>query len=127
MANPTLIISDAFEKLRRTVSSDDAHDFASTELKDVWKAVREIDAMQRKRQSAQNLARIEPLLKGIEKYAKVIEVLCNGTPYLPYIWVIDLNSLVIITHVFQAPIKLMLQVNEPTETKCYFLSLECQS
>jgi hypothetical protein len=87
IANPTGIIANAFERLRDSISKEDAHDFASTELKDVWKVVREIDAAQRKRQSGQNLRRIELLLKGIEKYAKVIEVLCNGTPFLPYVWV----------------------------------------
>jgi hypothetical protein len=87
MANPTNVIADAFEKLKRSISDEDAHDFASTNLKDVWKAVRDIENAQRKRQSAQNLRRIEPLLRGIEKYSKVIEVLCNGTPYMPYVWV----------------------------------------
>lgn len=87
MANPTNVIADAFEKLKRSISDEDAHNFASTELKDVWKALRDIDNAQRKRQSAQNLRRIEPLLRGLEKYSGVIEVLCNGTPYMPYIWV----------------------------------------
>jgi hypothetical protein len=61
--------------------------FASTKLKDVWSAVREIDSKQRKRQSAQNLRRVDPLLRGIENYAKVVDVLCNGTPFMPYAWV----------------------------------------
>ena len=87
MANPISVIADAFEKLKHSISEEDAHDFASTELKDVWKAAREIDGAQRNRQSAQNLRRVESLLRGIEKYAKVIEVLCNGTPFLPYAWV----------------------------------------
>lgn len=87
MANPTNVIGDAFEKLKRSISEEDAHDFASTTLKDVWIAVRDIENAQRKRQCAQNLRRIEPLLRGIEQYSKVIEVLCNGTPYMPYVWV----------------------------------------
>ena len=87
MADPQATIRDAFEKLKHSVSEEDAHKFASTELEDVWSAVREIDDRQRKRLSAQNLRRIEPLIRGIEKYTKVIEVLCNGTPYLPYVWV----------------------------------------
>jgi len=87
MTNPANTISDAFQKLGRSISAEDAHDWASTELKDVWAEVRKIDAEQRSRQSAQNMRRIEPFLKGIEKYSKVIEVLCNGTPYMPYVWV----------------------------------------
>lgn len=96
MATPNIVIVDAFEKasekFKRTISEEDAHQFASTELKHVWLAVREIDSEQRKRGSAQNLRRIEPLLKGIEKYAKVIEVLCNGTPFLSYVWVSILSA-----------------------------------
>jgi hypothetical protein len=87
MSIPLDIISEAFNKLKQSISDEDAHYFASTELEDVWVAVREIDSAQRQRQSAQNLRRIEPLLKGIEKYAKVTEVLCNGTPFLSYVWV----------------------------------------
>ncbi|KAH7317399.1 hypothetical protein BKA65DRAFT_410812 [Rhexocercosporidium sp. MPI-PUGE-AT-0058] len=86
MENPKNTIAGAFNKLKQSISEDDAYEFASTELKDVWQAVRDIDSAQRQRQSAQNLRRIEPLLRGIEKYAKVIEVLCNGTPYMPYVW-----------------------------------------
>jgi hypothetical protein len=87
MANPELVIADAFERFKRSISEEDAHKFASTELKDVWSAVREIDREHRNRLSAQNLRRIGPLLEGIEKYTKLIEVLCNGTPFMPYVWV----------------------------------------
>ena len=87
MANPQSVIAEAFEKLRRSISEEDAKTFATTELKDVWLAVREIENTQRKRQSVQNLRRVEPFLRGIEQYAKVIEVLCNGTPFMPYVWV----------------------------------------
>jgi hypothetical protein len=91
MGMPLNVIAESFNKLKRSITDEDAHNFASTELNDVWKAVREIDNAQRQRQSAQNLRRIEPLLKGIEKYTKIIEVLCNGTPYLPYVWVSSLS------------------------------------
>jgi hypothetical protein len=93
MANPRDTIADAFGKLQRSISEEDAHRFASTELQDVWVAVRDIDSRQRRRLSAQNLRRIEPMLRGIEKYTKVIEVLCNGTPYMPYVWVRAHSSL----------------------------------
>ncbi|KAF8859961.1 PLU-1-domain-containing protein [Acephala macrosclerotiorum] len=95
MEEPLDIITEAFNKLRKSISDEDALDFESTKLEDVWTAIRQIDSAQRQRQSAQNLRRVEPLLKGIEKYAKVIEVLCNGTPFMPYVW---------------APIKLMIQL-----------------
>jgi hypothetical protein len=87
MADPANLFADACEKFRRSISDDDARKFASTSLKDVRVAIQDIENGQRKRQSVQNLRRIQPLLEGLEKYAKVIEVLSNGTPYLPYVWV----------------------------------------
>lgn len=78
---------EAFEKLNQTVSSSDALLFNSTTLEDVWKAATQIQQAQRKRRSLQNLRRLEPLLRGLEKYSKAIEVICNGTPYVPWIWV----------------------------------------
>jgi hypothetical protein len=37
------VIADAFGKLKRSVSEEDAYKFALMELKDVWAAMREID------------------------------------------------------------------------------------
>ncbi|KAH7355162.1 hypothetical protein BKA65DRAFT_581895 [Rhexocercosporidium sp. MPI-PUGE-AT-0058] len=86
MANPKATITKAFEDLQRSLSPEHIHKFASTELKEVWTVLQDIQTSQRERRSAQNLRRIEPLLRGLEKYAKVVEVLCNGTPYLSFIW-----------------------------------------
>ncbi|UNI24017.1 hypothetical protein JDV02_009797 [Purpureocillium takamizusanense] len=41
------------------------------------------------------MRRLEPLFKGLQYYSQSIEVVCNGTPFLPWIW---------------APIKLILKV-----------------
>ena len=87
MASPTTTMHKAFESLQSSIAPEHKHAFASTRLEDVWGAVREIQETQRKRRSAQNLRRIEPLLEALQKYAKVIEVLCNGTQYLSFIWV----------------------------------------
>jgi len=81
------VFETAIKSLQQTVSSADATAFKSTSLGDVWKAAEEIQDAQRKRKSLRNMKRVEPFLKGLEKYSKVIEVLCNGTPYLPWIWV----------------------------------------
>lgn len=87
MADPQATIKDAFGRLEGSVLPHDAHQFASTKLEDVWSACHQIENEQRARGSSQNLKRIESLLRGIEKYTKVIEVLCNGTPYMSYVWV----------------------------------------
>ncbi|EXJ84684.1 hypothetical protein A1O3_05354 [Capronia epimyces CBS 606.96] len=93
--SPQSILKDAFQRLRDSVTPSDALRFDTTELKDVWDAAEEIQKSQRERQSLRALGRIKPLLDNLERYSRVIEVLCNGTPYLPWIW---------------APIKLMVQL-----------------
>ena len=87
----------AFERLQASIDPDDARSFASTTLKDLWSTARSIEFNLEKSGSLRGFRRIQPFLSGIEQYAKVIEVCCNGTPFMPYAWVSRLreNSLVI--------------------------------
>ena len=80
-------LNEAFEKLRQSVISTDAATFQSTTLQDVWSAARDIERVQRKGLSVRNLRRIEPFLNTLEQFSKPIEILCNGTPFLPWLWV----------------------------------------
>src|SRR3954447_19322568 len=94
-----LVFKEAFDRLEQTVSANhpvDAQNLYSTTLQDVRLAARQIEQELGARQCLRNMRRIEPLLAGLERYSKIIEVLCNGTPYLPWIW---------------APVKLVLQVS----------------
>ncbi len=79
----------ASEKLKQSISSTDAAVFQATVVEDVWKAAEEMQESQRQRKSLRNMRRVKPFLQGLEKYSKVIEVVCNGTSYLPWIWVSD--------------------------------------
>jgi hypothetical protein len=82
-----LIFHDAFSKLENIVTVDDARTFHSTTLSDVRDAARQIEQQLAARQCLRNMTRLRPLLDGLERYSKAVEVLCNGTPYLPWIWV----------------------------------------
>jgi hypothetical protein len=84
---PEWTIESAFLKLKQSVNSNDAVVFQSTTLEDVWKAAEEIERVQRQRKSLRNMKRIEPLLLALDKYSKPVDILCQGTPYLPWIWV----------------------------------------
>lgn len=89
-------IREAFDDLERTISDQDKAGFASTTLENVVKAAHAIEDELAARQLLRNMRRLSPLFTGLEYYSKSIEVVCNGTPYLPWIW---------------APIKLVLKVN----------------
>jgi len=94
-AQARFMLHDAFERFSATVTPDDKRDFANTKLKDVRDEAIRIERQLRARRTQKNMARLEPFLRGMEHYSKVVEVLCNGTPYLPWVW---------------APVKLMLTV-----------------
>ncbi|KXX82673.1 Chaperone protein DnaK [Madurella mycetomatis] len=89
-------IERAFKDLERTISPAESRDFASTTLDDVRHAAIELERQLAARQSLRNTRRLERLFMGLQHYSKVIDVLCNGTDYLPWIW---------------APIKLILKIS----------------
>lgn len=88
-------IDDAFTRFKATVSTSDAREFQHTDLKDVRDAARDIERRLAAKGECRALIRLNPLFKGLDHYSEAIGVLCNGTPYLPWIW---------------SPIKLFLQV-----------------
>ncbi|KAK7715789.1 general transcription repressor [Botryosphaeria dothidea] len=81
-----LTIKEAFERLKQSVTPDDARRFQATTLQDVHDAAIVVEDKIAASGSLRNLRRIEPFLTGLGRYAKVIEVMCNGTDYLPWIW-----------------------------------------
>lgn len=92
------VIREAFEDLERTLSASDRANLKDTTLDDIRQAAHHIEDQLAARQSLRNMRRLLPLFTGLEYYSKSIEVLCNGTPYLPWIW---------------APIKLIIKVRRP--------------
>ncbi|KAM5354528.1 hypothetical protein ACJ41O_001175 [Fusarium nematophilum] len=89
------LIRESFQDLERTLSTADSVSLQGTTLDDVRKAALQIQDQFAARPLVLNMRRLMPLFTGLQHYSKSLEVLCNGTPYLPWIW---------------APIKLILQV-----------------
>ena len=79
-------IKTAYEDLERTITPADSRDFRQKKLQDVRIAALEIEKQLAARQSLRNMRRLMPLFKGLEHYSRMVDILCNGTPYLPYIW-----------------------------------------
>nr|WOD46422.1 hypothetical protein [Trichoderma atroviride] len=85
-AAATQTIKAAFEDLGRTITTEDSRDFRVTTIKKVRDAALEIERQLAARGSLRNMRRLMPLFRGIEHYSRVMDTLCNGTPYLPWIW-----------------------------------------
>jgi len=80
------VMSTAFEELEATITPQDSRHFHTSSLQDVKNAALEIETQLAARQSLRNMRRLMPLFKALEHYSKAVDVLCNGTPYLPWIW-----------------------------------------
>ncbi|RSL55377.1 hypothetical protein CEP54_009422 [Fusarium duplospermum] len=79
-------IKTAYDELDRTITPGDKRDFGKTTLQHVRHAALDIETQLAARQSLRNMRRLMPFFQGLEHYSKVVDILCNGTPYLPWIW-----------------------------------------
>ncbi|KAF4465800.1 NACHT domain-containing [Fusarium albosuccineum] len=79
-------IKAAYDELDRTIAPGDKAELGKSTLQQVRKAALDTENQLASRQSLCNMRRLMPLFQGLEHYAKVVDVLCNGTPYLPWIW-----------------------------------------
>lgn len=77
----------AFDQLKDSVTAHEAIVFQSTKLQDVRDAAFELERNLADRHELRNMRRLEPLFLGLENYAEAADALCDGTPFLPWIWV----------------------------------------
>lgn len=79
-------IKDAFDQLDQTILPEDAQGLQTLSLQNVKTFALSIENQLAARKSLRNMRRLLPLFSGLEHYAKVVDILCNGTPYLSWIW-----------------------------------------
>lgn len=109
------LIELSCDRLRQDISDEDDKLIRTTSLDEVRVAVKQVETQLASRQSLRNLDRLTPYLNAVERYSKAVDPLCNGLPYLPYIWVSNrevdtLYSKVVTDLPFQAPVKFILAV-----------------
>ncbi|ETS82746.1 hypothetical protein PFICI_04622 [Pestalotiopsis fici W106-1] len=81
------LIERACDQFRKELSPEDENEIISTKsLDEVKLALGQIERHLAARQSLRNFDRIAPFLGAAERFSQVVEVVCNGTPYLPWIW-----------------------------------------
>ncbi|KAL6830834.1 hypothetical protein J3E69DRAFT_203459 [Trichoderma sp. SZMC 28015] len=90
------MMREAFMELERVITVSDRAQLKNLSLEDVQQAALQVEKQLAASQSLRNMRRLAPLFTGLGYYSQAIEVLCNGTPYLPWLW---------------APIKLVLKIS----------------
>ena len=87
MATGEAIVKKALDQLKSSLTTEDVRTFSNTSLEDVWREARKIEKDQADRRDLRFMRRVEPLLRTLESYAGVIEVLCQGYSPMAFVWV----------------------------------------
>lgn len=79
-------MQNAFQDLKAAISAQDSKDFDDSTLQRVRQEALEIENQLGSRGWLRNMRRLKPLFSALEHYSSVMGTLCNGTPFLPWIW-----------------------------------------
>lgn len=75
----------ALEDFEKVITQQDFADYHDYSLERFRQEALEIENQLNSRGLPCNMRRLKPLFTGLEDYSKVVETLCNGTAYLPWI------------------------------------------
>lgn len=75
------------ERFRNELNAEDDKTIRATSLNDVRTTIAQTERELASRQGLQNFDRLSPYINAVERYGTVIEVFCNSSPIVPYIWV----------------------------------------
>jgi hypothetical protein len=91
MATTADTAQTAFEKslgdFKSKLKKRDQESFRLTTFSDLEKSIADIQAEQHKKRRLQNLNRLKPILEGLNQYGQALDVFCNGSQLMPFIWV----------------------------------------
>ncbi|ETS83638.1 hypothetical protein PFICI_05514 [Pestalotiopsis fici W106-1] len=73
-------------KQRARLSSSEELEFSMTSLDDLKLAVRKMESDQESRRCMMNLKRLDPFLKSMEEYGKLIEIFVNVNEVVAFVW-----------------------------------------
>lgn len=76
----------AFKQNARLSSSEES-DFRITTLEELKDAVRKMEQEQESKRRMMNMKRLDPFLKSMEQYGKIIEVFGNVNEVVAFVWV----------------------------------------
>lgn len=80
------VMNSALKDLRKTVTTSGSRNVPETSLQEVQKSCLQIENSLAARGLLRNTRRLARLFGGLEHYRRSIDVLCNGTQYLCWIW-----------------------------------------
>lgn len=80
-------MEEAYQRFKCTLTAEDCVNFHSATRREAWEELRKLQRVHGAEVGSSTFINLQSFLSGLEGYSSVIEVLCNGTPYLSFIWV----------------------------------------
>lgn len=80
------MLERACQRFREELTSKEDQEIQATSWQDVQNAVINIERQFAARQCLRNLDRLSPYLKAVEGYGSVVEIFCNSSTFVPYVW-----------------------------------------
>lgn len=79
-------VTDNF-RVNTTLRKDELTNIEATGLQDLLQAVNSIQKKQATDRTLMHMKRLDPFLRAIQEYGKVLEVVINASDFIPFIWV----------------------------------------
>lgn len=80
------MLERACQRFRDELTDEEDCQIRATSWQDVQHSIVEIERQLAARQCLRNLDRISPYLKAVEGYGAVVDIFCNSSPFVPYVW-----------------------------------------
>lgn len=75
------------ERFKNELDAEDDRLIRATSLDDVRATIAQTEKELASRQGLRNFDRLSPYINAAERYGTVLEVFCNSSPIVPYLWV----------------------------------------
>ncbi|OQD95723.1 hypothetical protein PENSOL_c019G09356 [Penicillium solitum] len=87
MANTyTPLFERSLEAFKKDLNKKDRDNFKFSTLEDLEQCLTQLQAKHRSQRRMQNLNRLKPFLEAMNQFGKVVEVFCNSSEIVPFLW-----------------------------------------
>lgn len=80
-------IEKLLSRFKNDLTKDEQHKIENVSLDDLHKAIKGIQDKQKETRTCRNLKRIEPFVRGMTEYGKVIALFANAVTIVAFVWV----------------------------------------
>ncbi|KAJ5373531.1 hypothetical protein N7517_005537 [Penicillium concentricum] len=112
MANTyTSLFERSLEAFKKDLNKKERDNFKISTLEDLEQCLTQLQVKHRSQRRVQNLNRLKPFLEALNQFGKVVEVFCNSSEIVPFIWG-PVKFLLLIADSFESALSELLDTYE---------------